>query len=360
MCFHPVTYGTHVFPCGKCLECNQRIRENWSLRLAIDLYYSIISGEKSFFTSLTYDDEHVPKSKNNFNTLSKRDVQLFFKRLRKLVDIRQMANNGLRYFLSGEYGPTTHRPHYHLIIFGFNSDVNIEEVNKVIKFAWKNGFTQDIEDDLVIEQVHYCSQYLCKPEVIPDSSCVRQFRMMSKHIGSSYLCDYNINWHYGIFSKEYVSKVCCDSPLIYHYLTTYDKKRNVHDGYELFNQLIHYFIVQDKDFKFDINYYLKKYLTDDEILICMVLRDYMPSNILPFIDKKPIPRYLRERIFPYEVRVLLNIYYLVNKWFNFRCDLDSSNLSYDDYLNLLDDNKKIKEKKTKAYYKKVCEKKNKL
>lgn len=59
------------------------------------------------FLTLTYSDELLPHG----GTLVLRDVQLFMKRLRK-------AYGALRFFLCGEYGETTWRPHYHAIVFG--------------------------------------------------------------------------------------------------------------------------------------------------------------------------------------------------------------------------------------------------
>lgn len=58
------------------------------------------------FLTLTYDNDHLPSG----GTLVKRDVQLFNKRLRKRLTYR--------YYFAGEYGDTTHRPHYHAILFG--------------------------------------------------------------------------------------------------------------------------------------------------------------------------------------------------------------------------------------------------
>lgn len=63
--------------------------------------------DSNVFVTLTYDDEHLPSS----GSLSLRDCQLFMKRLRK-------AFGQLRFFLCGEYGESTWRPHYHAIVFG--------------------------------------------------------------------------------------------------------------------------------------------------------------------------------------------------------------------------------------------------
>lgn len=64
----------------------------------------------SCFVTLTYRDEDLPHPPG----LQKRDHQLFFKRLRKALRGRRIA-----FFLCGEYGESTFRPHYHAIIFGW-------------------------------------------------------------------------------------------------------------------------------------------------------------------------------------------------------------------------------------------------
>lgn len=61
---------------------------------------------RNCFITLTYDDTHCPEK------INRRDPQLFMKRLRQKLDRK------IRYFLTGEYGEKTQRPHYHAIIFG--------------------------------------------------------------------------------------------------------------------------------------------------------------------------------------------------------------------------------------------------
>ena len=65
--------------------------------------------EDSAFVTLTYDDDHLPSPAS----LDKRELQLFFKRLRKAYD------KPIKYFASGEYGDKNARPHYHAILLGF-------------------------------------------------------------------------------------------------------------------------------------------------------------------------------------------------------------------------------------------------
>lgn len=115
------------YPCGKCLACRIQRREDWSLRMIHELTY----WKKAMFITLTYDDEHLP-----FNgSLSAHDLSCFFKRLRKSAVRLYGDSFRLKYFACGEYGPATHRPHYHAIIFGLDYS-NSDDVN-LVKSSWR-------------------------------------------------------------------------------------------------------------------------------------------------------------------------------------------------------------------------------
>lgn len=106
--------------CGQCIGCRMERSRQWANRLLMELEYH----DSAYFVTLTYDDDHIPLSTYPdpdtgealfAMTLMKRDVQLFMKRLRKTF-----SGDYIRFFASGEYGPSTLRPHYHLIIFGLH------------------------------------------------------------------------------------------------------------------------------------------------------------------------------------------------------------------------------------------------
>ena len=82
--------------------------------------------DSSYFCTFTYDDEHVPRTfypdpetgeALPALTLKKRDFQLLMKRIRKRFEADK-----IRFFMAGEYGSETFRPHYHAIIFGLHLD----------------------------------------------------------------------------------------------------------------------------------------------------------------------------------------------------------------------------------------------
>lgn len=174
-----VTNETIPVPCGKCPECLARRASGWSFRLMQEDKRS----SSAMFLTLTYDTGHVPITKNGFMTLNKRDVQLFMKRLRKV------SREKLRYYVCGEYGGKTNRPHYHMILF--NADIS------KIQAAWQQG--QVHYGDVNGASVGYTLKYMSKPSRIPmhkNDDRLREFSLMSKGLGANYLTDNMINWHH--------------------------------------------------------------------------------------------------------------------------------------------------------------------
>lgn len=98
------SFGLWV-PCGHCVSCRIAHAREWATRMIHETEYY----EDSSFITLTYDDDHLPSD----NSISKRELQLFFKRFRKCLDHK------IKYYACGEYGEQFGRPHYHAVVFGF-------------------------------------------------------------------------------------------------------------------------------------------------------------------------------------------------------------------------------------------------
>ena len=112
-------WGFTMLPCGRCTECRIRKVKEWSVRCVAEKKTS----ESAWFVTLTYNDEHLrfqTVDGVNYPVLVKEDCQKFFKRLRKSLFGSKKGN--IRYFLSGEYGEKTLRPHYHAIIYNLHFD----------------------------------------------------------------------------------------------------------------------------------------------------------------------------------------------------------------------------------------------
>lgn len=119
------TYGMDKLikiPCGQCLGCRLEYSRQWANRCLLELQYH----DSAWFATFTYDDDHVPRTYYPdletgeaipALTLRKRDFQLLMKRIRK-----RFGEDHIRFFMSGEYGSETFRPHYHAILFGLHLD----------------------------------------------------------------------------------------------------------------------------------------------------------------------------------------------------------------------------------------------
>ena len=97
--------GMYV-PCGRCIACRIRKREEWTIRLLHELKYHA----DAVFVTLTYNDESLPINQKGYPTLRKKHLQDFFKRLRINLD-RDYHHRKIKYFACGEYGDCTGRPH---------------------------------------------------------------------------------------------------------------------------------------------------------------------------------------------------------------------------------------------------------
>ena len=131
-------------PCRHCLGCHLDYSRSWSNRMLLEFDQT----KKGFFLTLTYRNSDLPKTDDGVPTLSKRDWQLFMKRLRE-----HFSSFRIRFFAAGEYGPKTLRPHYHAIIFGLDlSDLSdLRQIGKneignqyytspTIEKIWSHGF----------------------------------------------------------------------------------------------------------------------------------------------------------------------------------------------------------------------------
>lgn len=143
-----------LYKCGKCPECLGERRTSWSLRL-------ISEHRKTpcFSALLTYDNYNVPLVTDDsisYMSLSKRDVQLFLKRLR-----HEKGFEKFKYFIAGEYSPEKLRPHYHCLFFGFDKTMEKSKIISTLQKTWRKGFVGSrsnwIKDDA---QIHYVTSYI--------------------------------------------------------------------------------------------------------------------------------------------------------------------------------------------------------
>lgn len=110
--FHGVDTPLAIYvPCGNCPICRHKKYVDFIQRCQME---SQLYDCPPFFFTLTYAPKYLPKN----SELCYRDVQLFFKRLRRKWSYMGLDTN-IRYVVASEYGSKSilHRPHYHVILW---------------------------------------------------------------------------------------------------------------------------------------------------------------------------------------------------------------------------------------------------
>ena len=201
-------------PCGRCIGCRLDYSRAWADRMMLELDHS----KKAVFLTLTYDNDHVPFTEQEYTgefgcfSLNKRDLQLFFKRLRK-----QFKGYEIRFYAVGEYGTNTFRPHYHAIVFGLGledfRDRKLLGSNELgqphfksdyLASIWQNGFC--VIADVSWETMAYVSRYVQKKvyagyNFLTDQfDAVPEFSLMSRRpgIGGYYMQDHPELFDYSV------------------------------------------------------------------------------------------------------------------------------------------------------------------
>lgn len=191
-CLHPrivrnrYTHEVICVPCGRCSACLASRAGLWTARLREES----ACHPYCIFGTLTYDDSHLPRidvksldskfftpafckaydnSKDyiDYNNgvipfLNIKDIQNFFKRLRSKISYYH-GTQSLRYFLVGEYGPTTYRPHFHYLLWFDNREL-VPKIKDYIYQAWKSN-----------------TPFAQLPEGFSDEYCQRKFFERNKH-----------------------------------------------------------------------------------------------------------------------------------------------------------------------------------
>nr|QJB19974.1 MAG: replication initiator protein [Microvirus sp.] len=184
-------------PCGRCFNCMSLKRNQWAYRIQQQLKVSYTA----YFVTLTYSDDHL------LGNLCKKDIQDFLKRVRKgLTNSKKndLVNNGIRvsektkvseiaskglnmtYYIIGEYGSKTFRPHYHGIFFNLPNDPQLMLINH-----WKKGFVH--VGQVNPASIKYATKYMITKSDFPDG-LVKPFMLVSKGMGLSYV-EKMKEWH---------------------------------------------------------------------------------------------------------------------------------------------------------------------
>lgn len=146
-------FGLVTFRCGMCRDCRLYRAREWAIRA----YHEGQLHQRSCFVDLTFAEEPA--------SISRRDLQLFFKRLRK-----SLPGVTIKYFAVGEYGEKLSRPHYHVCLYGWD-DPNRYPLFRSkkgtllyrsphLESVWTAGFVT--VSDLTPEAAGYAARYTLK------------------------------------------------------------------------------------------------------------------------------------------------------------------------------------------------------
>lgn len=172
-------------PCGQCLGCRLDWAADWALRCEKE---AKLWPHNSFIT-LTYSDDQLPIGGSTRSSVSKREWQLFMKRLRKEY------GEHIRFFATGEYGDQNDRAHYHALLFNlaFSDRVpwrvsrgNTLYRSPTLERLWPFGFSTI--GDVNFQTANYVAKYVVKKlrgSAAQEQYCDREppFVLMSRRPG---------------------------------------------------------------------------------------------------------------------------------------------------------------------------------
>lgn len=204
MCLSPIPItrtiagltSVQFVPCGYCNECIKDRQNEYVIRTIEE---ASKKGIVWFFT-LTYSDDHVPYTYDldgeiidedpvtgevffapNAKLLSicNKDITSWKKRVRARLNKRRKKEGKeplkFSFLICGEYGPRTHRPHYHGLFIGLSRSDMLE-----FKKDWENhyGFTLFKSVNVIPSSHHndvestarYVAKYICKSRDLEDEN----------------------------------------------------------------------------------------------------------------------------------------------------------------------------------------------
>ena len=175
---------TAFVPCGKCEECIKDKQNEYVIR---SIEESLKVGN-AWFITLTYNDDTVPvvftdegeideetgeiiEYRGRLLSLNNKDIVNWKKRVRRSVEYHEKRKIDFSYLICGEYGPKTHRPHYHGLLIGL-SDADAMKFKK----DWEShhGFTyfSKVSNFDIDKVAAYTAKYITKFRELEDENVI--------------------------------------------------------------------------------------------------------------------------------------------------------------------------------------------
>lgn len=163
-------YLYEQIPCGHCWACKLNYAAQWATRIMAECS----EHEHNYFITFTYDDINIPiPEETEYNgkiftndgtwtgSLYPNDITRFINSLRRYF--HRKGHTGIKYYYAGEYGETTQRPHYHMIIMNCPLDINefydFHQDPTTKKLHWKSHEIENFWQEGMIDigEVEYAS-----------------------------------------------------------------------------------------------------------------------------------------------------------------------------------------------------------
>ena len=184
-------------PCGQCIGCRMDNAQDWAVRCVLESK----SWEHNYFVTLTYAPEHIHYNPvvdletgeiSEVQTLWKPDYTKYMKDLRSHHKYHY-NHDGIRFYMCGEYGEKTKRPHYHRLLFNMPlDDLKPYFINKNHQQIYTSNYLQNIwgkgivtVGEISYESRAYTARYILKKQHINDlePGKVQEFTNMSRNPG---------------------------------------------------------------------------------------------------------------------------------------------------------------------------------
>lgn len=176
-------------PCGQCAECREARRTDMYFRTYYECLRTWMFNGYVYFDTLTYRNEDLPHisdyetriekgSMLDFPCFCKSDFRLFMVRLRRQLDYHGFdSKNNLKYFVASEYGSDdvyvdskgrrrkgTQRPHYHVLFFVTDPNLDPLTFSKYVYECWQKGAT----DGIPCKDAQYVMKHVFGPKYNSD------------------------------------------------------------------------------------------------------------------------------------------------------------------------------------------------
>lgn len=302
MCYNPITIinpSKYVslrtrerfllqVPCGHCAQCATNKSNEWYFRSYHETLDTLNASESSYilFDTLTYRNACLPHLSDfvtvprgcDYPCFSKRDLQLFNKRLRKRLNKYHCSYT---YFITSEYGTDdkhTHRPHYHLLLYCRDGKIDSLSMSRLIAESWTLGRT----DGLPYKSAYYVRKNTFHHNNFADS--LRTCRYVSKYVQKSCMFTKEINRRLDSIMQSIANK------MIDGWIDTVHAKR-VRQRYA---RLVGQFHLQSKNFG-------ASYLQDIDVTdFTAVNNTFMPDDNKVHL-RLSLPQYYKRKMY-YEVK----------------------------------------------------------